>query len=215
MWARSRSACLPAPATPPLRTLMWAPFTSASRGRQPPAMSSTPAPMSDRSRWRAADTSRRAGWSVEVVAEDLGPGRVPQLGHGLRLDLADPLPGHAVDLADLVQCLGLAVGEAEPHRDHAGLPLGQRVEHRVQLLLEQGEAHGLAWLDRLGVLNQVAELAVAVLAERGVQGDRLAAVLLHLYDLFRGHVQLGRQLLGSGLSAKVLQHLALHAGELV
>jgi hypothetical protein len=31
---------------------------------------------------------------------------VPQLRHGLGLDLADPLAGHAVDLADLVQVLG-------------------------------------------------------------------------------------------------------------
>jgi len=39
-----------------------------------------------------------------------------------------------------------------------------------------------------------AVLAVAVLTERGVQGDRLAAVLLHLDDLLRGYVQLGREL---------------------
>src|SRR6266704_1532619 len=108
------------------------------------------------------------GWrppvrSVEVVPEDVGPGRVAQLGHGLGLDLADALPGHAVDLADLLQGLGLAVGQPEPHGDHAGLAFGQRVEHRVQLLLQQGEAGRLAGLDRLGVLDQVAELAVAVL----------------------------------------------------
>ena len=30
-------------------------------------------------------------WSVEVVAEDLGSGRVVQLRHRLRLDLPDPL----------------------------------------------------------------------------------------------------------------------------
>ena len=71
-------------------------------------------------------------------------GWVAQLGHRLGLDLADPLAGHAVDLADLVERLGLAVGEAEAHRDHAGLALGEGVEHRVQLLLQQGEA------DRVG-----------------------------------------------------------------
>jgi hypothetical protein len=52
--------------------------------------------------------------SVEVVAQFLRPGRVPQLGHGPGLDLADPLPAHPVDLADLVERLGLPVGEAEP-----------------------------------------------------------------------------------------------------
>src|SRR6266851_7352168 len=45
---------------------------------------------------------------VQVVPEDLGSGRVPEFRHGLGLDLADALAGDAVDLADLVQGLGLA-----------------------------------------------------------------------------------------------------------
>ncbi|KAA8960461.1 MAG: DUF952 domain-containing protein [Mycobacterium sp.] len=40
--------------------------------------------------------------SVQIVAQDLGTAGVTQLRHGLRLDLADPFPGHAVDLTDLV-----------------------------------------------------------------------------------------------------------------
>src|SRR5690606_11104673 len=57
---------------------------------------------SDRS---AVDRSR----SVEVVAEHLRPGRVPQLRHSLRLDLPDPFPGHAVHLANLVERAWLPV----------------------------------------------------------------------------------------------------------
>src|SRR5580693_2841277 len=175
-----------------------------------------------RGRWPDRDTDgrlttfrRSAQRSVQVVAEDLGAGGVAELGHGLGLDLADALPGDPVDLADLVQGLGLAVGQAEPHRDHARLALGQRVEHRVQLFLQQGEADRLAGLDRLGVLDQVTELAVAVLAERSVQRDRLAAVLLHLDDLLRGHVQLDGQLLRGRLAAEILEHLPLYSGQLV
>src|SRR6266704_764118 len=52
----------------------------------------------------------------------------------------------------------------------------------------------LTGLDRLGILDQVAELAVAVLAQRDVQRDRLPGVLLHLDKLLRGHVQPGRAL---------------------
>ena len=78
-------------------------------------------------------------------------------------------------LADLIQRLGLPVGQPEPHGHHVGLAFGQRVGHPVQLLLRQREADRLAGLDRLGVLDQVAELAVTVLAERGVQRDRLRA----------------------------------------
>src|SRR5579862_5468286 len=107
-----------------------------------------------------------SGRSVEKVPEEVGSGRMAQPVHGLGLDLADPLPGDPVYLADLIKGLGLAVGQPESQRHHAGLALGQHAEHRVELLLQQSEADRLAGLDRLGVLYQVTELAVAVLAER-------------------------------------------------
>jgi hypothetical protein len=74
------------------------------------------------------------------------------------LDLPDPLPGDPVDLADLVQGLGLAVGQPKPHGYHAGLAFGERVEHRAQLLLQQREGDRVARQDGLGVLDQIAEL---------------------------------------------------------
>src|SRR5580693_3112131 len=100
---------------------------AASAGTRPRRPSATPFPSlrTPTITWAVMMTL------VQVVAQEVGPGRVAEFGHGLGLDLADALPGHAVDLADLVQGLGLAVGQAEPHRDHAGLALGQRVQDRV------------------------------------------------------------------------------------
>ena len=138
-----------------------------------------------------------------------------QLGHGLGLDLADALPGDPVDLADLIEGLGLAIGQTETHGDHAGLTLREGVQHGVELLLQEGEAHRVGRDHGLGVLNEVTELGVPVLAQGRVQGDRLAPVLLDLDHLLRGHVQLDGQLLRGGLTSQVLEHLALHAGELV
>ena len=59
---------------------------------------------SKRVRWGPLRMPRgvAAEGSVEVVAQDLRARRVPQLAHGLGLDLADPLTRDAVDLADLV-----------------------------------------------------------------------------------------------------------------
>lgn len=54
--------------------------------------------------------------SVEIVAQNLRPGGVAQLAHGLGLDLANPLPGHAVDLSDLIERFGLAIGQTKTHR---------------------------------------------------------------------------------------------------
>ena len=55
--------------------------------------------------------------SVEVVAQHLRTARVAQLRHRLRLDLPDALARHAVDLADLVECLGLAVLQTLSERE--------------------------------------------------------------------------------------------------
>ena len=74
----------------------------------------------------------------------------------------------------------LAIGQAVPHRHDPGFAFGQSGQHRVQLLLEQGERHHLGRHHCLAVLDQVPELAVADLADRGVQGHRLAVVPLDL-----------------------------------
>jgi len=92
---------------------------------------------------------------------------------------------------------------------------GERVEHVVELLLQQREVHRVRRYDGLGVLDQVAELGVAVLTQRGVEGDRLATVLLDLDDLLRGHVELLGELLRRRLPTEVLQHLALDAASLL
>src|SRR5262249_50687531 len=110
----------------------WSPTQSDPNGRAPHPDGREPgAPR----RWRAGLAARsEPSRLVEVVPQHLGARRVAQLRHGLGLDLADPLAGDAVDLADLVEGLGLAVREAEPHGHHAGLALGEGVQHRVQLL---------------------------------------------------------------------------------
>ena len=48
-----------------------------------------------------------------------------------------------------------------------------------------------------------------------MQGDGFAAVLLDFDDLFGGHVEFLAEFFGGGFAAKVLEHLALHTGELV
>src|SRR3954453_18015745 len=152
---------------------------------------------------------------VQVVAQDLGPAGVAQLRHRLGLDLPDPLAGDPVDLADLVEGPRLAVGEAEPQPDDAGLPLPQRLQDAGQLVLHPREAHRVDRDDRLGVLDEVAELAVALVADGLVEADRLPGVLLDLQHLVRGDVHLLGQLLRGGLAPEVLEQLALDAAELV
>src|SRR4029078_11521837 len=92
-----------------------------------------------------------------------------------------------VDLADLVEGLGLTVGQAEAHRDDSGLALGAGVQDGGQLLLQPRGGDGIGWHNGFGVLDEVTELAVTVLAKRGVQGDRLPGRTSALCELLPGY----------------------------
>jgi hypothetical protein len=102
---------------------------------------------------------------VEVIAQRFRSGGVTQLGHRLGFDLADALAGNAVDLADLIKRVWLAVGESESQSDDAGFAVGQRGEHGLQLVSHQREGHRLERHHGLGVFDDVAEVRIAFLAD--------------------------------------------------
>src|SRR5690625_4008684 len=60
---------------------------------------------------------------VQVVAQYLRTAGMAQFGHRLRFDLADPLARYAINLANFVQRLGLAIGKSKSHGYNAGFPL--------------------------------------------------------------------------------------------
>src|SRR5919106_5968505 len=111
------------------------------------------------------------GRLVEVVPELLRPGGVAELGERLGLDLADPLPGHPEGQADLLERRRLHPEHAEPHLDDAPLPIAEGVQDRLEMLLEQGRTGGLRWRYGVGILDEVAEGQVLLLADRALQGD--------------------------------------------
>ena len=92
------------------------------------------------------------------------------------------------------------------------------VQHR-QHARRAPPAHGLAdrldRLDGLVVVDEVAELRVAFVADRRLEAHRLLADLEDLAHLLGRRAHLARDLFGGGLAAQVLEELALHADELV
>ncbi len=54
--------------------------------------------------------------SVQIVAQRVRAEGVAQLGHRLVFDLPDPLTGHPVDLADLIERVLVTVAEPESKR---------------------------------------------------------------------------------------------------
>src|SRR5262249_48676669 len=110
---------------------------------------------------------------------------------------------------------GLAVGEAKAKPYDASLALGQRLQHLLELILQERERHGVDGDNRLRVLDEIAQLAVALVANRLVERYRLPRVLLDLEDLLRRNVHLLGELFGGRLATQVLEQLALDATEFV
>src|ERR687891_840612 len=154
------------------------------------------------------------GRLVEVVAELLRPGGVAELGERLGLDLADPLPGHPEGQADLLERRRLHPEHAEPHLDDAPLSIAEGAQDRLEMLLEQGRPGGLRWRYGVGVLDEVAEGQVLLLADRALQGDG-GPEQQDLLDSPRGQVDQHADLAGIGLVAEGLEELLPGLGHLV
>ena len=110
--------------------------------------------------------------------------------------------------AYLFQRAGTAVLDTEAQLQHLLLPGRQGTQHVHQLLLQQGEAGGLAGLGRGLVGDEVAQMAVLLLADGGLQRDRLLGDLQNLPHLVHGHAHLGGDLLRRGVVTEGLEQLA-------
>src|SRR5262249_36410705 len=76
----------------------------------------------------AGQSDGRSTLLTQVTAQELSAARVAELGQGLGLDLADPLPGDTELPANLLQRPGMPVGQAETQLDDLLLTPGQGVK---------------------------------------------------------------------------------------
>src|SRR5450759_3287240 len=115
---------------------------------------------------------------LQVVLQLARTARVAQLPERLRLDLADPLAAQVEVRADLVKGAGAPVLEAEAELEDSALTAGQRVEHGRHLLLEELVRRRLGRGQRAPVLDEVAQVRVPFLADRGLERDRFWEALM-------------------------------------
>src|SRR5438477_6959704 len=113
-----------------------------------------------------------------------------QLAEGLRLDLANSLACHVELATDLLQRARPAVLEPEPELEHASLATRQRVQHRLDLFLEELVRGRFGRSERAAILDEIAEVGVLLLADRRLERDRLLRHLDDLADLLRGDLDL-------------------------
>ena len=96
-----------------------------------------------------------------------------QLPERLRLDLTDSLTGDVKFLSDLLEGSGSSVIETEAEPENLLFPLGQRSKHLFQLLLQHREGSRVRGHRNIIVLNEVSQVAVLFLADRGLERYRL------------------------------------------
>src|SRR5262249_51818513 len=153
--------------------------------------------------------------SLEERAQLARARRMPQLAERLCLDLADALAGDGEALADFLERVLAAVADAEPHLDHLLLARGERLEHRLGLLLEVQVDHRFGRRHHLAILDEVAEMRIFLFADRRLERDRLLRDLEHLADLRHRNVHALGDLFRGRLAAELLHQRARGANQLV
>ena len=72
-------------------------------------------------------------------------------------------------LADFFERVDLTVRQAEAHHQHLAFPLVQLLEHDPQVLLQELERRSRDRCLRLGVLDEVTQRRILLLAQRGLE----------------------------------------------
>src|SRR3954452_1640701 len=129
------------------------------------------------------------------VLQGLRLGQALELLQRVVLDLTDPLAGHAECAADLLEGAWMLALQAEPQLDDLALTLGEGVERPLDVLL--AERHRGRVEGRRGGLvpDEIAQLALLLLADRLLEADRQLRHAQDLAHLVGGHVELAGDLL--------------------
>src|SRR6266508_2638371 len=153
--------------------------------------------------------------ALDEALEALRARRMPELPQRLRLDLADALARDLEVLADLLQRVVALLAEAEAHPEHLLLARGERGEHLPGLLGQVHVDDRVGRRDERLVLDEVAEVAVLLLADGGLEADRLLRDLEDLADLVERQLHLLGDLLRGWLAPELLHEVAARPDELV
>src|SRR6266446_6033857 len=152
---------------------------------------------------------------IQEAAQLAAAARVLELAQRLGLDLADALARHRELLADLFQRVVLVHADAEAHAENAFLARCDRSEHAGGGLAQIGLNRGVDRQDRVLVLDEIAEVGIFLVADRGFQRQGLLHYFQNPVHPLERHAEFLGKLLGRGLAADLVEHLARRAHDLV
>src|SRR5581483_1604143 len=127
----------------------------------------------------------------------------------------DAFAGDAELLADFFERMVGVHADAEAHAENAFLARGERGEDTGRRLAEVRLDRRVDRQDRVLVLDEIAEVAVLLVADRRLEADRLLGDLEDLADLLERHGELLGKFLRGRLAADLVEHLAAGADDLV
>ena len=105
--------------------------------------------------------------------------------------------------------------DTETHAQDPFLARRQRGQHPSRGFAQVALDGRVQGLHRVLVLDKIAQMAVFLVADRGLKADRLLGDFEHFAHLVDRHRQLDRQLVRGRLAADLVQHLARGAHQLV
>src|SRR5512133_202426 len=111
--------------------------------------------------------------ALDEALQPFRPRGVPELPERLRLDLADALARHLEVLADLLERVVALLPDAEAHPEDLLLARGEGGEDLPGLLGQVHVDDRVRRGDERLVLDEVAEVAVLLLADGRLEADRL------------------------------------------
>jgi hypothetical protein len=145
------------------------------------------------------------GWVAEAAP----------LLQGFPLQLADPLGGDAVLQADVGELVLPAVDQAVARPDDVGGAVVELTDQAVEPLARLDVEHGQVGSRRGLLSHQVTQRRVAVLVDRRVQADVLAAPGHQVEDPLERHAELVGDLLRVGVAAELPLQGAASTADLV
>src|SRR5450830_1749125 len=141
--------------------------------------------------------------------------RVAQLAQRLGFDLANPLTGNVELLTDFLKGVVCIHVDAETHAQNLGFTGSEAGEYFACRFFKALNGSNIDWRLHGRVFDEVTQVGVFVITDRGFHGDRLFSDLQYLADLVLRHFHAFAQLFRGRFATHFLQHLPGNTVELV
>src|SRR4029077_2989286 len=154
-------------------------------------------------------------WRFKETLKLPNTSRMPHFTQRLCFDLPNAFARNLELPAYLLQRSAVAVDQPRSLLEHLPLPIGERLQHVLDLFLQQYNGSHVARVFGASVLNKVAKICFFALPDRGLERDWLLRHLqdrpntIHWQKHFFGHF------VGRRFSPVFLHQLFLHPHELV